>query len=66
VSQKVNEFKDVPKKIVLTMAEEALRESPHITAQATTVFGYSGVGEEFAEAQASVTIPPYKEDGGRC
>lgn len=50
--------------IVLTMEEEGLRESPHVTAQATTVLGYSGVGEEFAEAQASVTIPTYGSPPG--
>jgi|Deesub1362B_J571_1020462.scaffolds.fasta_scaffold01077_3 DNA repair protein RadA/Sms len=50
--------------IVLTMEESGLRESPHVTAQATTVLGYSGVGEEFAEAQASVTIPSYGSPPG--
>jgi predicted ATP-dependent serine protease len=50
--------------IVLTMEDDGLRESPHVTAQATTVLGYSGVGEEFAEAQASVTIPTYGSPPG--
>jgi len=50
--------------IVLTMEEDGLRESPHVAAQATTVLGYSGVGEEFAEAQASVTIPSYGSPPG--
>jgi len=50
--------------IVLTMEEDGLRESPHVTAQATTVLGYSGVGEEFAEAQASVTIPTFGSPPG--
>ncbi len=50
--------------IVLTMEEDGLRESPHVAAQATTVLGYSGVGEEFAEAQASVTIPTYGSPPG--
>ena len=50
--------------IVLTMEEDGLRESPHVTAQATTVLGYSGVGDEFAEAQASVTIPTFSSPPG--
>jgi DNA repair protein RadA/Sms len=50
--------------IVLTMEADGLRESPHVTAQATTILGYSGVGEEFAEAQASVTIPTYGSPPG--
>jgi len=50
--------------IVLTMEKEGLRESPHTTTQATTVLGYSGVGEEFAEAQASVTIPRFGSPPG--
>ena len=45
--------------LVLIMDERGLRESPHIIAEASTVLGYSGVGEEFAEAQAAVTIPRY-------
>jgi DNA repair protein RadA/Sms len=45
--------------IVLIMEEHGLKESPYVTAEASTVLGYSGVGEEFAEAQASVTIPRY-------
>jgi DNA repair protein RadA/Sms len=45
--------------LVLIMDEHGLKESPHITAEASTVLGYSGIGEEFAEAQASVTIPRY-------
>lgn len=45
--------------IVLTMEEYGLRESPHVEAEASTILGYSGIGDEFAEAQASVTIPRY-------
>ncbi|MCL5986084.1 MAG: AAA family ATPase [Actinobacteria bacterium] len=45
--------------IVLIMDEQGLSESPHVTAEASTIFGYSGIGGEFAEAQASVTIPRY-------
>lgn len=45
--------------IVLIMDESGLKESPYITAEASTVLGYSGIGDEFAEAQASVTIPRY-------
>lgn len=45
--------------LVLIMDEHGLKESPHRTAKASTVLGYSGIGEEFAEAQASVTIPRY-------
>ncbi len=45
--------------IVLIIDKYGLRESPHVTAKASTVLGYSGVGSEFAEAQASVTIPRY-------
>jgi len=45
--------------LVLIMDEKGLMESPHVTAEASTVLGYSGIGEEFAEAQASVTIPRY-------
>lgn len=45
--------------IVLIMEEHGLKESPYVTAEASTVLGYSGIGEEFAEAQASVTIPRY-------
>ena len=45
--------------LVLIMDEQGLMESPHVTAEASTVLGYSGIGEEFAEAQASVTIPRY-------
>jgi DNA repair protein RadA/Sms len=45
--------------IVLIMEERGLKESPHVAAEASTVLGYSGIGEEFAEAQASVTIPRY-------
>jgi predicted ATP-dependent serine protease len=41
------------------MEERGLKESPHVAAEASTVLGYSGIGEEFAEAQASVTIPRY-------
>ena len=45
--------------IVLIMEAQGLKESPHVAAEASTVVGYSGIGEEFAEAQASVTIPRY-------
>lgn len=45
--------------IVLIMDEHGLKESPYVTPEASTVLGYSGIGEEFAEAQASVTIPRY-------
>jgi DNA repair protein RadA/Sms len=45
--------------LVLIMDMHGLKESPHITAEASAVLGYSGIGEEFAEAQASVTIPRY-------
>lgn len=45
--------------LVLIMDEHGLKESPHITSEASTVLGYSGIGREFAEAQASVTIPRY-------
>jgi DNA repair protein RadA/Sms len=50
--------------LVLIMEEHGLKESPHITAEASTVFGYSGIGEDFAEAQASVTIPRYGSPPG--
>jgi DNA repair protein RadA/Sms len=45
--------------LVLIMDDHGLKQSPHITAKASTVLGYSGIGGEFAEAQASVTIPRY-------
>lgn len=45
--------------IVLIMDEHGLKESPYVLTEASTVLGYSGIGEEFAEAQASVTIPRY-------
>jgi len=45
--------------IVLIMDEHGLSESPHVTAEASTILGYSGIGGEFAEAQAYVTIPRY-------
>jgi len=45
--------------LVLIMDEDGLRESPYVAAEASTVLGYSGIGGEFAEAQASVTIPRY-------
>jgi DNA repair protein RadA/Sms len=45
--------------LVLIMDVNGLKESPHVSAEASSIFGYSGVGEEFAEAQASVTIPRY-------
>ena len=45
--------------LVLIMDEHGLKESPHVTAEASAVLGYSGIGREFAEAQASVTIPRY-------
>jgi DNA repair protein RadA/Sms len=45
--------------LVLIMDEKGLKESPHVEAEASTVLGYSGIGGEFAEAQASVTIPRY-------
>jgi DNA repair protein RadA/Sms len=45
--------------IVLIMDEYGLNESPHVSAEASKVLGYSGIGGEFAEAQASVTIPRY-------
>ena len=45
--------------VVLIMDKRGLKESPHVAAEASTVLGYSGIGEEFAEAQASVTIPTY-------
>jgi DNA repair protein RadA/Sms len=50
--------------LVLIMDEHGLKESPHITSEASTVLGYSGIGEEFAEAQASVTIPRYGSPPG--
>jgi len=45
--------------IVLIMEEHGLQESPHVEAEASVVLGYSGIGAEFAEAQASVTIPQW-------
>lgn len=45
--------------LVLIMEEDGLKESPHSVAEASTILGYSGVGDEFAEAQASVSIPRY-------
>ncbi|MCX7975092.1 MAG: AAA family ATPase [Candidatus Aminicenantes bacterium] len=45
--------------LVLIMDEDGLKESPHTVAEASTILGYSGIGDEFAEAQASVTIPRY-------
>jgi DNA repair protein RadA/Sms len=45
--------------IVLIMEEHGLKESPHVEAEASSVLGYSGIGGEFSEAQASVTIPRY-------
>lgn len=45
--------------LVLIMDEHGLKESPYVTAEASTVLGYSGIGGEFAEAQASITIPRY-------
>lgn len=50
--------------LVLIMDEHGLKESPHVIAEASTVLGYSGIGEEFAEAQASVTIPRYGSPPG--
>ncbi len=45
--------------LVLEMEKNGLNESPHTKAEASTVLGYTGIGGEFAEAQASVTIPRY-------
>ncbi|MGQ9723108.1 MAG: ATPase domain-containing protein [Candidatus Jordarchaeum sp.] len=45
--------------LVLIMDEHGLKESPHVTAEASTVLGYSGISGEFAEAQAFVTLPRY-------
>jgi DNA repair protein RadA/Sms len=45
--------------LVLIMDVNGLKESPHITAEASTILGYSGIGGEFAEAQAAVSIPRY-------
>ncbi len=50
--------------LVLIMDEHGLKESPHVTAKASTVLGYSGIGEDFAEAQAVVTIPRYGSPPG--
>jgi len=50
--------------IVLIMDEHGLKESPYVTAQASMVLGYSGIGSEFAEAQATVTIPKYGSRAG--
>lgn len=36
--------------LVLIMDEKGLRESPHTSAEANAVFGYSGIGDQFAEA----------------
>lgn len=45
--------------LVLEMEQNGLNESPHTKAEASTVLGYTGIGGDFAEAQASVTIPRY-------
>lgn len=45
--------------LILEMEQNGLTESPHTKAEASTVLGYTGIGGEFAEAQASVSIPKY-------
>jgi len=45
--------------LVLIMDKNGLKESPHTDVEASAVLGYSGIGAEFAEAQATVTIPKY-------
>lgn len=36
-----------------------LQKSPHMAAKSSSVLGYGGIGEDFAEGQASVTLPRY-------
>jgi len=46
--------------IVLLMDEKGrLVKSPHTAAKSTAIFGYTGMGEDLAEAQASVSLPKY-------
>jgi DNA repair protein RadA/Sms len=46
--------------LVLMMDDRGrLKESPHMAAKSAAVLGYAGIGEEFAEGQASVTLPRY-------
>jgi DNA repair protein RadA/Sms len=46
--------------LVLTMDDSGkLSKAPHITAQSSVVFGWSGVGENLTEAQAVVSLPRY-------
>jgi len=46
--------------LVLMMDEKGcLKESPHMRARGSAVYGYAGIGEELAEGQASVTLPRY-------
>jgi|DewCreStandDraft_2_1066082.scaffolds.fasta_scaffold00504_51 DNA repair protein RadA/Sms len=46
--------------LVLTMDDHGrLSKAPHTTAQSSTVFGWSGIGERLTEAQATVSLPRY-------
>jgi DNA repair protein RadA/Sms len=51
---------DVTEPVVLIMDERGrLAKSPLSTAKRTTVYGFSGAGDELTEAQASVSLPKY-------
>src|SRR6266566_775534 len=51
---------DVSEPIVLIMDERGrLVQSPLSTAKRTTVYGFSGAGDELTETQASVSLPKY-------
>ena len=46
--------------LVLTMDTDGrLSKAPHTTAQSSVVYGWSGVGENLTEAQATVSLPRY-------
>ncbi len=46
--------------IVLLMDDKGrLIKSPHTAAQSTAIFGYAGISDDLAEAQASVSLPKY-------
>jgi len=46
--------------LVLTMDNDGrLSRAPHTTAQSSVVYGWSGVGENLTEAQATVSLPRY-------
>jgi hypothetical protein len=50
--------------VMLDMTDRGLDLSAHAATQTTTALGYCGKGDEFSEAQASVSIPKYGSSPG--